>query len=396
MFATRAEDLQALLLRAPVQNVDIDMAHAPLAHLQPCWFVKIDGTGSHECRSVIVDDIFLFRIDNAEPCAKREARPIRRRTHHMLARQRCVECVVMTTAFHPRVGSRSYSLHPVGPDVRRRVLRDLRRLPGATDEKTNNSNTDCKVKAPQHLQHRGLNSNCSPTAQAIIFRATFVVAMRAASSSRIVVHKNVLLDGRLALFHKRQRWLAVADLHFGYELSQRAAGNLFPLWGMQNIEARLIDLLDDFKPSQLILLGDLVHDRAGGDGFFAMISRLKKKCDVVLFAGNHDRELNRGKSRRTRTAHFVKSWRCDEFYFHHGDCEVETSDRIQIIGHHHPTGAVRDGAGLRLKLPAFVQQGNCWIMPAFSPWAAGANWHGQNGNSKIWLCSPARILRLDS
>ncbi len=43
------------------------------------------------------------------------------------------------------------------------------------------------------------------------------------------VSPGVLLDGRLALFHQEQRWLAVADLHFGYELSQRAAGRLVPL-----------------------------------------------------------------------------------------------------------------------------------------------------------------------
>src|SRR5690348_3926550 len=37
-------------------------------------------------------------------------------------------------------------------------------------------------------------------------------------------------------FHEEEKWLAVADLHFGFELSQRMAGNLVPLWGMQSIE----------------------------------------------------------------------------------------------------------------------------------------------------------------
>jgi metallophosphoesterase superfamily enzyme len=66
---------------------------------------------------------------------------------------------------------------------------------------------------------------------------------------------------------------------------------------------------------------------------------------------------------------FADAWQSERFDFHHGHCAAGTSDRIQIIGHHHPAGTVRDGAGLRLKFPAFVQQGNCWIMPAFSPWA---------------------------
>ena len=75
------------------------------------------------------------------------------------------------------------------------------------------------------------------------------------NGARAAVADEVVLDGRLALYHQQQRWLAVADLHFGFELSQRAAGNLFPLWGMQTIQTRLDELLDDYKPVHLILLG---------------------------------------------------------------------------------------------------------------------------------------------
>ena len=192
----------------------------------------------------------------------------------------------------------------------------------------------------------------------------------------------------------------MADLHFGYELSQRAQGNLFPLWGMQNIEKRLDQLLTDYHPRHLILLGDLVHDSTGADDFFALVSRLQDRCNVVLIAGNHDRGIKHRRSSNgssARTKHpILDSWRSGDFYFHHGDCPIETADRIQVIGHHHPTGAVRDGVGLNLRLPALVQQKKRWIMPAFSPWAAGADWFDPNGESRIWLCSPERILQLNA
>jgi uncharacterized protein len=210
--------------------------------------------------------------------------------------------------------------------------------------------------------------------------------MPTSSPSQVFVAGNVLLDGRLAIFHERQRWLAVADLHYGYELSQRAAGNLFPLWGMQSIEERLLDLLRDHQPAHLILLGDLVHDRAAADEFFLLIGRLRNSCDIVLVAGNHDRHLT--------DADIVESWQSEGFYFHHGHSANMQRDDVMIIGHHHPAGMVRDGAGLRLKLPAFVQQETRWIMPAFSPWAAGTEWP-RDDQSRIWLCSPQRILRLD-
>ena len=229
-----------------------------------------------------------------------------------------------------------------------------------------------------------------------------------ASTGRAAVAKNVILDGRLALFHDSDRWLTVADLHFGYELSQRAAGNLFPLWGMQTIEARLLELLRDYEPAHLILLGDLVHNRTGAAELEHLLRKLKKKCEVILIAGNHDRHLQNFATsstcpapaeRRGRVSagaepgfHLVNSWQCGDFYFHHGHGKNETIAGIQIVGHHHPAVTIRDGAGLRLKLPAFIQEGANWIMPAFSPWAAGAEWTGSE-QAVRWLCSPQRILK---
>ena len=210
--------------------------------------------------------------------------------------------------------------------------------------------------------------------------------MTSRNGARIEVADGVLLDGRLALFHQKQRWLALADLHFGFELSQRAAGNLFPLWGMQTIQTRVQELVNDYEPTNLILVGDLIHDRTAAEAFSAWVNELSALTSVVLISGNHDRHLS-------KWANVRSSWRVDGFVFHHGHCEMDPGTDIQIIGHHHPAQVMRDGAGLRLKLPAFVQQGHCWIMPAFSPWAAGTIWPADD-QTKVWVCSPNRVLEL--
>ncbi|MEY2487583.1 MAG: uncharacterized protein QOH39_3231 [Verrucomicrobiota bacterium] len=204
--------------------------------------------------------------------------------------------------------------------------------------------------------------------------------------NRVEIANHVLLDGRLALFHTRRRWLAVADLHFGYELSQRTAGNLFPLWGMQTIQSRLEDLLRDYNPTHLVLLGDLVHDRSAAASLALLLRELRRQTRIVLIAGNHDRAMG-------KDFEMVPSWHSEGFCFHHGHCAIESTDEVQIIGHHHPAGVLRDGAGLRLKLPAFVQKKGCWILPAFSPWAAGTEWP-EAESERVWLCSPTRILRI--
>ncbi len=206
------------------------------------------------------------------------------------------------------------------------------------------------------------------------------------SSAQTSVAEGVILDGRLALYHEQQHWLAVADLHFGYEISQRAAGRLHPLWGMDLIEKRLLELLTDYQPRTLVLLGDVVHDRAAAGPAAQLVARLRERCETILVAGNHDRKI-------AGALAMVDAWETDGFYFHHGHVNPREGDRIEVIGHHHPAGHLADGAGLRLKLPAFVREERRWILPAFSPWAAGAIWPVDEC-SEVWLCSPLRVLPL--
>src|SRR5204863_4136566 len=107
---------------------------------------------------------------------------------------------------------------------------------------------------------------------------------------------------------------------------------------------------------------------------------LRARCEVVVVAGNHDREL-------TPLVPLVDCCESTGYIFHHGHCGVGESARVQIIGHHHPAATITDGAGLHLKFPAFVQQEWCWILPAFSPWAGGTAWDADD-ESRIWLCTP--------
>ena len=209
-----------------------------------------------------------------------------------------------------------------------------------------------------------------------------------ASPTRVLVDADTVLDARLALYHLAARWLAVADVHYGYELSQRAAGALFPMWGMDSIEGRMRALLDDYRPERLIVAGDFVHDRTSRLAAGALLARLKADagCAVSLLAGNHDR-------RAFGAGEMAESHATARFLFYHGDGAAPESldGKTAVIGHHHPAATLRDGAGLALKLPAFVQTPGRWILPAFSPWAAGGGGRF-GGGARLWLCSPQRSL----
>jgi putative SbcD/Mre11-related phosphoesterase len=219
-------------------------------------------------------------------------------------------------------------------------------------------------------------------------------ARRRAPSIARVGH-GAVLDNRRALYHPFENWLAVADLHFGYELSAKSAGALYPGWGMEEVERRLTSVVRDYKPKTLIIVGDLVENRAAALLALALLKRVrttlsdaKAPFELVLIAGNHDRRCLEGDLLRD---HYVTP----NFCFYHGD-RPEPNDagsRTSIIGHFHPAATVRDKAGLHLKLPAFVQDGSLWTLPAFSPWASGKEWEYARA-ARVWLCGHGRILQL--
>lgn len=205
------------------------------------------------------------------------------------------------------------------------------------------------------------------------------------SPARVEILPGAWLDSRLALWLAAERLLVVADLHWGYAASHRARGNLLPIWGDDEIEARLRALIAEYQPAELLWLGDNVHAAEGG----ARAERFVRESPVplTLLAGNHDRRW-RGASERTL--------RRGAWFFHHGDLEPGVpAGCVEIVGHHHPAVSWNDGAGSRLKLPALVAGPRRVILPAFSPWAAGTPWSERlAAGETLWAIAPNRIFAL--
>ncbi len=196
--------------------------------------------------------------------------------------------------------------------------------------------------------------------------------------------------------HAAQGWLAVADLHYGYELHRSRQGALLPDWGMAQCEAVLIGLIRDYEPRRLILVGDIMDGSGSAAETATMLQRIRPLVpELVCIEGNHDRPaLRKGWT-------FVASHEEPGFVFHHGH-RWETMPTggdeqvIHITGHEHPAIHLRDGAGLRLKLPALVQQRlsattQHWILPAFSPWAAGGEYASAHARIATWVCASQRV-----
>lgn len=190
--------------------------------------------------------------------------------------------------------------------------------------------------------------------------------------------------------------MAVADLHYGYELRRRRAGCLTPDWGRSTLEARLFGLLLDHRPRCLILAGDVMDGSASASETLAFVNRLRAKVDqLVLLTGNHDR------TGILHAAGFLDHHCETGFFFHHGHLPLPIDTlppgTCVITGHHHPAHQIRDGAGLRLKLPALIREFipgreiEQWVLPAFSPWSAGGDYRSPHLRLEVWVCSPGRV-----
>lgn len=204
------------------------------------------------------------------------------------------------------------------------------------------------------------------------------------NSARLEIRPGLWLDSRLALWIATPRLLVVADLHWGYAHSHRVQGNLLPAWGDATLAQRLRDLIADYRPAEMIWLGDSLHTLAGRELADAFVRT--SPVPITILSGNHDARWPLAQGRD-----FLDREGC---YLHHGDRpRTVPADRLEIVGHHHPAFVWQDGAGTRLKLPALVASAPRLVLPAFSPWAAGTPWKRQP-HETVYAISPKRIFTL--
>jgi metallophosphoesterase superfamily enzyme len=202
----------------------------------------------------------------------------------------------------------------------------------------------------------------------------------------IEIRPDVWIDARRALWLSALRVLVVADLHWGYAATHRARGNLLPEWGDEDIAARLRTLLEDYRPAEMIWLGDSLHGLPGRGAAEHFIDTLPE-TPIAVVAGNHDARWRRASG---------KSLSRGGFFLHHGDRKLEVpKGLVEIIGHLHPAVRWGDGAGGNLRLPALVDAPGRLVLPAFSPWSAGRPWNASlRPGESLWGVASRRIFHL--
>lgn len=173
----------------------------------------------------------------------------------------------------------------------------------------------------------------------------------------------LLCPGR-ALWWEAKKMLLVSDVHLGKAAHFRKNGIALPQQTNTDNLYRLADLLIDFKPETLLLLGDLFHSEinAEWDVFEDFLQNFPLVA-TVLVKGNHD--ILPDEVFTSAGLKVVEEWDEGPFRFVHEPLVDPDGDRYYIAGHIHPAVVLQGAARQRLRLPCFWWGPNQAVMPAF-------------------------------
>jgi putative SbcD/Mre11-related phosphoesterase len=166
----------------------------------------------------------------------------------------------------------------------------------------------------------------------------------------------------LLLRKGEERVLAVADLHIGWEIALAEQGIHVPSQ-TPRIKEKLLKLVDLYKPTSLLFLGDVKHTIArAGLGEWRDIPDLfealgQKVSDIRIVLGNHDGNLEPLLPSAVKIVNSAGIALSGVGFFHgHAWPAPEILQcRNLVIGHVHPTVAFRDLLGFRITAQVWVR-----------------------------------------
>ena len=200
------------------------------------------------------------------------------------------------------------------------------------------------------------------------------------------------LSAERSIYWEEERALIVSDLHFG------KTGH-FRKWGIgvpQNLYKedlqRLIMLLDHFKPTQLIVVGDFFHSSANMElDWFKRWREDFAHIKIILVRGNHD-ILKDAWYAEANIDVVYPTLQVGPFLFSHDQCDAIT-DGYSFCGHIHP-GVLVYGLGKQsLRFPCFYFGHQQCILPAFSKFT-GAVPMEKNGAESIYAIVESELIKL--
>jgi DNA ligase-associated metallophosphoesterase len=199
-----------------------------------------------------------------------------------------------------------------------------------------------------------------------------------------------------ALYWPRARTLFVADLHWGKAATLRAAAIALPGGGTSDDLARLSAAIERSGAARLVVLGDLLHARAGrAPQTLAAIAAWRRRhpqLELTLVRGNHDRRAGDPEV-ELGFACVDEPHECPPFVLRHAP--ARSAAGYTLAGHIHP-GALLSGLGRqRLRLPCFWFGADVGVLPAFGGFTGTAAIDARPGD-RVFVLADGDLIEVAS
>jgi uncharacterized protein len=201
-----------------------------------------------------------------------------------------------------------------------------------------------------------------------------------------------LLMAEGALFLPQRSILLVADTHWGKSAAFRARHIPIPEGSLLADLARLSRVIMRSGCRWLVVLGDLLHARAGRDSHtLALIAGWRAghpELEITLVRGNHD--LGAGDPPPEWQVGVVdEPLAAPPFLFQH---TPQPDPRGYVIaGHLHPAALLSGAGGQRLKLPCFWFRSELAVLPAFGSFTGTAPVKPRPGD-RVYVLAVGRVI----
>lgn len=175
------------------------------------------------------------------------------------------------------------------------------------------------------------------------------------------------LSPERCIYWEERQLLLLADLHLGKSGHFRKAGIGVPQHMFKEDMQRLTALLQFFKPTGLLVVGDFFHSHNNLEhAYFEKWRQDFPTLPIQLVKGNHD-ILHQNFYANTGIAVHESSLQLGPFLFAHDQADIATipPNTYLFSGHIHPGILISGGGKQSLRLPCFYFGQQYAVLPAF-------------------------------
>ena len=197
----------------------------------------------------------------------------------------------------------------------------------------------------------------------------------------------------------KEKTLLVSDIHLGKSAHFRKNGIAIPKDVNASSLNRLEDLVAQYQPQRLLVLGDLFHSALNEEwnDFRKWLTRIFTAHGLVEFRlveGNHD--VLPDAAFEGLEVQRSAQWSLGPFDFVHDPTDFLTAQapgRIGIAGHLHPAIRLTGKAKQQLRLPGwwFSSKHQTLVMPNFGTFT-GASAVDVKAGDQFWICTGQSVM----